>query len=232
MKTLLFTLSLLVFATSCSKTVNYTPEFKLQTSGRYIYNQDEVIDVYYQDNALFLKWKGAEKIRPVIIEENIFFVADMYTKLHFVQHPETKERYLSIISKEDENLITYDYLKVNDSFKTPRMHLNDKEYDKAFAGYLEIKKRDSTSVLIEEHELNSLGYKLLGKKDNENAIDAFKMNIILYPESNNAYDSLAEAYLKNGDSLQAFNNYQKALELYSENERAKKYVDAYNKTHD
>jgi len=227
-KDILFTLSILFFLTSCSKTVNYTPEYMKETSGRYLFNQDEIIDVYYDDNTLYLKWKGAENLKPVIIDENIFFVADMYTKLHFVQHPETKKRYMSIISKEDENLISYDYLKVSDSFKTPRMHLKDKEFDKALAGYLEIQEQDSTSVLVDERELNSMGYELLRKKENEKALDVFKMNVALYPESNNVYDSLGDAYLRTGDSLQAFNNYNMALELSNDNEKAKKYVDAYN----
>ncbi|MDU8885440.1 tetratricopeptide repeat protein [Yeosuana sp. MJ-SS3] len=227
----LFILFLFILISSCSKTVNYSPEHIKNTSGRYLYNQEEVIDVYYEDNELFLKWKGAEKIKPVIMNENVFFVADMYAKLHFVQHPETKERYLSKIPKDNENLITYDYLKVSDSFKTPRMYLNDKEYKKAFKAYLEIKKQDSTSVLIDEGELNRLGYQLLRNNENEDAIDVFKMNVALYPGSSNVYDSLAEAYLKSGDSLRAYNNYKIASEMNSDNERAKKYVNAYAESH-
>jgi len=200
----LFSFFLLIFISSCSKTVNYSEEHIKNTSGRYLYNQDEVIDVYYEDNQLFLKWKGAEKIMPVVMDENVFFVADMYTKLHFVQHPKTKERYLSRISKEDESLITYDYLKVSDSFKTPRMYFDEKDYDKALATYLDLKKRDSSYVLIEERELNRIGYTFLGNDETKNAIDAFELNVALYPESSNVYDSLGDAYLKNGDSLQAF----------------------------
>ncbi len=228
-KALLLSLFLIVIVTSCSKTVDYSPEYMEQTSGHYLYSQDEIIGVYYDNEKLFLKWRGADKVEPLALDENTFFVADMYTKLHFVQHPETKKRYLSIISKEDENLITYDYLKVEDSFKTPSMHLKDKEYDKAFAGYLEIKKQDSTSVLINEREFNSLGYELLRKNEYENAIDVFKMNVALYPESDNVYDSLADAYLRNGDSLLAFNNYKKALDYNNGNSRAKQFVEAYNK---
>ena len=55
------------------------------------------------------------------------------------------------------------------------------------------------------------------------------MNVALYPESDNVYDSLADAYLRSGDSLQAFNNYKIALEYNSGNKRAKQYVEAYNK---
>ena len=55
------------------------------------------------------------------------------------------------------------------------------------------------------------------------------MNVALYPESYNVYDSLGDAYLRTEDSLQAFNNYKKSLEFFNDNKKAKEYVDAYNK---
>ena len=74
---------------------------------------------------------------------------------------------------------------------------------------------------------NKKGYTLLRENKYNEAIHIFKINVALHPESENVYDSLAEAYLKSGDSLQAFNNYKKALELNTGNRRAKDYVNAY-----
>ena len=213
---------------SCSKSVNYSPEHIKQTSGRYLYNHNEVIDVYYEDNKLFLKWKGASKVAPVVLDENTFFVADMYKKLRFVEHPETKKRYLGTVSSDDETKVSYDFLKVDDTYNTPRMYLQNKDYNNVLKGYLELRKQDSTQVYIEEREVNSIGYNFLNEKDYDNAIKVFKMNTALYPESDNVYDSLADAYVRSGDSLQAFNNYKKALELNSGNERAKEYVKNYS----
>jgi tetratricopeptide (TPR) repeat protein len=170
-------------------------------------------------------------MEPVVMDENTFFVVDMYKKLRFVVHPETKKRYLGIVSADDESVVTYDYLKVADSFQTPSMLLKSKTYDKALEGYLEIQKQDSTSILIEEREFNSLGYNFIRDKDYENAIAIFKINVALYPDSDNVYDSLADAYLRSGDSLQAFTNYSKALELNTGNDRAKSYVEHYSKSH-
>lgn len=226
---ILFCLSM-VF--NCTNKVQYTPEHIAQTSGRYLYTPDELLEVYYDQNQLYLKWRGAEKLEPVILDEFTFFVPDMYKKLRFVQDPETKKRYLGIVSAEDETVVTYAYLKVAETFKTPEMHLNDKEYDKALEGYLEIKKQDSTSIFVEERKFNRLGYRFIRKKDYENAIEVFKMNAALYPDSDNVYDSLADAYLRSGDSLQAFTNYSKALELNSGNDRAKDYIKAYNTKQD
>ncbi len=226
-KTVLFLFLFGIIVSNCSKNVTFSEEFKKQTSGSYLYNQDKLIDVFYENNKLIIQWQGAKKIEPVVVDKNVFFVPDMYEKLHFVQHPETKKRYLSIISKEDESLITYDYLKVNATFKTPNMYLKNKEYDKALAAYLEIKNQDSTSTLLNERQFNSLGYELLRKKEYENAINVLKINVALYPESDNVYDSLADAYLMHGDSLQAFYNFKKALKYNNGNRKAKRFVDAY-----
>lgn len=223
-KIVLFFYLLILTSVACSKKVNYSSEFQEETSGRYLYNYDMVIDVYYENNKLFLKWLGEEVIKPIALDENTFFVADLYKKFHFVQHPETQKRYLSVVSEDDENKITYDYVKVADSFKTPSMHLKNKEYQKALKGYLAIKKEDSTSVFINERDFNRKGYEFLREKQFTDAIEVFKINVALYPNSDNVYDSLADGYLRSGDSLNALINYKKALELNTGNKRAKEYV--------
>jgi len=227
-KALILIVGLTLFFISCSKNVNYTPEFIDQTSGRYLLTPDEVLVVYYENNKLLLKWRGAEKLKPAIIDQNTFFIADMYKKLRFAEHPETNEFYLATVDPDDDNLISYDYLRLADSVDIPSGHLINGDFNKALTGYLDIKKQDSTSILIDEGEFNRMGYSYLRKEKFQNAIDVFKINVALYPESNNVYDSLADAYLRSGDSLQAYNNYKKALELDSDNRRAKEYVDAYS----
>jgi len=153
----------------------------------------------------------------------------MYKKLQFVKHPKTKERYLSIIPEGKDSAVSYDFLKVAVNYKTPSMYLKDKNYDKALVGYLEIRKQDSTSVFIDEGVFNSLGYEFLRKKEYTDAIEVFKLNVALYPESDNVYDSLGEAYLISEDSLQAYINYKRALEYNTGNRIAKKYIEAYTK---
>lgn len=68
-----------------------------------------------------------------------------------------------------------------------------------------------------ERALNSLGYDLLGKQKIKEAIEIFKLNVEAYPESFNVYDSLGEAYMRNGDKALATRNYLKSLELNSNN---------------
>jgi len=218
-----------LFVVSCSKSVDYSPEHIEQTSGRYLFTPDEVIEVYYEGNNLFLKWRSVTKIEPVILDQNTFFVADMYKKLRFVKHPNTGSRYLSIVNPDHDDLITYDYLKLSDSTDIPSAYLKNGDYDKALSGYLEIQKQDSNSELFNQNEFNRLGYRFLREEEYQDAISVFKINVALFPESSNVYDSLAEAYLKSGDSLNAYNNYKKALDLDSDNKNAAQYVNDYKK---
>jgi Tfp pilus assembly protein PilF len=46
------------------------------------------------------------------------------------------------------------------------------------------------------------------------------LNAEEYPKSGNAYDSLAEAYAKDGQKRLAIDNYRKSLELDSKNQNA------------
>ncbi len=228
MKTLFpFFISLILFS-SCGKNIEYSPEHIKQTSGRYVFNQNEVIDVYYEGNDLYINWKGG-KMKPVVLDETTFFVPDMYQKLRFVKHPDTNERYLAIVSEDDKMTLDYAYPKVAENFKTPRMYLRDKEYDKATAAYLELRQKDSTQVYIAEGELNGMGYGFIRENDFKNAIAVFKMNVALHPESDNVYDSLADAYMRSGDTIQAITNYKRALELNSGNKRAKEFLETYRK---
>jgi tetratricopeptide (TPR) repeat protein len=73
---------------------------------------------------------------------------------------------------------------------------------------------------INESQLNNLGYRLLREKKYQDAIAMFKLNVELYPDYANGYDSLGEAYMANGDNELAIKNYKKSLELDPQNDNA------------
>ena len=50
--------------------------------------------------------------------------------------------------------------------------------------------------------------------------EAIRAALALYPGSANAYDSLGEAYMANGDKQLAVVNYRKSLELDPHNQNA------------
>ena len=204
----------------CSNNAN-NPEFIKKATGRYLYNSDEVIQVYFEENEMFMEWRGAKKIKPLKVDDATFFVKEMNEKIQFLTNPATQKDYLVLVPKEDDKPIIYNFIKLNEGEKVPSDYLKNKEFDKALEGYLAIKKKDSLDSSIDEHYFNSLGYKTLREKNFELATEIFKINVALYPKSSNVYDSLAEAYAKSGDTVKAIENYKISLTFDSGNYRAK-----------
>ncbi|TYA59018.1 serine hydrolase [Formosa maritima] len=65
--------------------------------------------------------------------------------------------------------------------------------------------------------LNRLGYSRLKKEDQPDwALALFKLNVKLFPEDGNLWDSLGEAYLTYNQKEDAIKSYSKAIELGSE----------------
>ena len=73
--------------------------------------------------------------------------------------------------------------------------------------------------------LNRFGYDLIGEQKPEWAVEIFKLNIRLFPNEPNGYDSLGEAYMLTGQKELAKQNYKKVLEMDPENENAKKMLE-------
>ena len=71
-----------------------------------------------------------------------------------------------------------------------------------------------------EGSLNQIGDELMGKGDVENAIKVFQLNVEQSPESGNAYDSLAEAYMTAGNKKLAIKFYEKSMAKDPENKNA------------
>jgi hypothetical protein len=94
----------------------------------------------------------------------------------------------------------------------------------AITRYRELKKRYPAEYLPEPL-LNRLGYVQMAAKDLDGAIALFKLNVEMFPRGFNTYDSLAEAYMTNGDRVLAVKNYRKSLQLNPENVNATKRLE-------
>jgi tetratricopeptide (TPR) repeat protein len=90
----------------------------------------------------------------------------------------------------------------------------------AIAEYRKLKQAQFETYDFSERELNRLGYELLKQQRMTDAIEIFKLNVEMFPNGFNAYDSLGEAYLKAGDQGLAAKNYRKSLELNPHNSNA------------
>ena len=91
--------------------------------------------------------------------------------------------------------------------------INKKGIQNAFQIYNAVKKNAPDYVVFKEATINNLGYQFLGSQRIKEAIEIFKLNVKAYPESANVYDSLAEAYMLEGNKDLAIQNYEKTLAL-------------------
>jgi len=213
---------------SCSNTSN-DPEFMNKATGRYLYNSDEVIEVYFKENKLYLIWRGAKSIKPLRLNDTTFFVKEMNEKIQFLKNPSDQKDYIVLVPKEKNKSIEFNYRKLTKGEKIPSEYLENNEFDNALKGYQAIKEKDSLDSALNERNLNSLGYRELRKDNYENAIAIFSMNVTLHPTSYNVYDSLGEAFLKSGDTAQALVNYKKSLVYDSGNKRIKRTIERLEK---
>ena len=83
--------------------------------------------------------------------------------------------------------------------------------------YKRLSAKFGYSIQPPEPLMNNLGYQLMGAGKMDDAIAVFKSNVERYPLSANVYDSLAEAYEKTGKIDLARPNYEKAVQLGTQN---------------
>lgn len=77
--------------------------------------------------------------------------------------------------------------------------------------------------------LNDLGYLFMEQGDLKKALEVFKLNIVLFPDNWNAYDSYGEALLNAKNNAEAIKMYNKSIELNPNNKNAKIVLDTLNK---
>jgi dienelactone hydrolase len=81
--------------------------------------------------------------------------------------------------------------------------------------------KDQPDFKLDEGAVNHWGYNLMGKNHLPEATELFKLNVQVFPDSWNVYDSLGEAYMKAGQKQLAIDNYKQSLELNPANDNAK-----------
>jgi len=96
--------------------------------------------------------------------------------------------------------IVFDFIKNNDL--------------QAASKLTRIIKENYSSSIKDSETLNGLGYRIIEMNKNVAwAISLFKLNTELFPKNGNNWDSLGEAYAKNGQKKEAIKSYQKALDV-------------------
>lgn len=109
------------------------------------------------------------------------------------------------------------------TFSDPTLVLDPMNYlrDLFTAGDLEAVKAEAARMVKDplyryvkfEDKINQAGYDLLSSGQNDSALFVFGLNVELFPQSANAWDSLAEAHYRSGQKEKAIELYNKAISL-------------------
>lgn len=114
----------------------------------------------------------------------------------------------------------------SDAITNLRKNLNQIGYDKAI-DFVKKERINNSDFELQENELNDWAYRLLINKPKE-ALEIFKLNVFLFPNSWNVYDSYGEALLKMENKGKAIEMYKKSIELNPQNENGKQVLEKIN----
>jgi tetratricopeptide (TPR) repeat protein len=185
-------------------------------TGRFLINPDRILTIAREEGKLIGRPTADMKFELLPIADGTFIRRDQNIKYTFV-------RGAADVCELHATLPTGARItapKVSAEALIPFEHLAAGNIDKALEAYRQIKKEKPDNAAVSEERLNGLGYGFLRAKKLPEAIAYFKLNAELYPKSFNVYDSLAEAYMANGDKELAIANYKKSLELNPGNTNA------------
>lgn len=184
------------------------------TTGRYLFNSNEVIEVYFKEKVLFIKWRGKEDIQPLKVNDSSYYMNELNEKILFISLP---IMHIELAEKTEHEGVQYSFKKMHIGEKTPTEYFQAADFENAMNAFKEIQQKDSLDPSIKQSVLNKVGYNYLSQNNFKNAIEIFKINTVLYPKSSNTYDSLGDAYLKIKDTTSAIANYNNALSINPEN---------------
>jgi tetratricopeptide (TPR) repeat protein len=216
---------LLLCCLSCTSSKN-ADTFITATTGRYLFNANEVLEVYFKEKVLFIKWRGKEDIQPLKVNDSAFYMKELNEKILFISSP---IMHIELAEKTAHKSVKYHFKKMNAIEKTPTEYFKAEDFESAMIAFKQIQQKDSLDPSIEESVLNKVGYNYLTQNNFKNAIEIFKINTVLYPKSSNTYDSLGDAYLKTKDTTNALLNYNKALSINPENRSSLRMLHTINK---
>ena len=108
--------------------------------------------------------------------------------------------------------LQYIFLK-QDIFPEIMRVIEEQGADQVIERYKFLKRNAADEYDFSESSINNLGYSLIANKKYEAAIQILKLNTEEYPNSANAFDSLADACLAAGDKGQALIYVQKTLSI-------------------
>jgi len=216
MKYFLYIICLCLFI-SCNNSRN-THEFMSISKGKYLFNSNESIEVYFKDDILKLTWRG-KNLTPIKVNDSSFYVKEMNEKLIFISIPDI---YIELEEKREHKGEKFYFKKLSQGEKTAFEYFKNEEYTKALNAYIKIQQNDSLDLAIDLFRLNRMGYNYIRANKISQAKEIFKINIALYPKKSLVYDSMGDAFKKEKDTLKAIEFYKKSLAINPENNNSLK----------
>ena len=184
---------------------SHGPDFKLEDLRRYQMRVAEMIEIVRMG---MYAGKSLEQMQA----EEVFFKFDMMEWDLIEADDWMRDIYVSLTRKDNPPPV---------SICEPLTEvLIEAGIDSVAAEYRRLKAELPEGYDYSEDQLNFLGYQLMQRGMEKEAVEVFKLNVEAYPESFNPYDSLGEAYMTIGEQKLAIVNYEKSLELNPENANA------------
>ena len=211
--------------TSCNNSKN-SQEFINSTKGKYLFNSNETLEVYFIGDILKIAWRG-KNMTPVKANDSSFYVKEMNEKLIFISLPEI---HIELAEKREHKGEKFYFKKLTQGEKTALEYFKNKEFENSLNAYISIQEKDSLDPVISQSRLNRMGYEYLRTNKFLEARELFKINIALYPNKSNVYDSMGDAFKKEKDTLKAIEYYQKSLAINPENRNSLRNLKKLKKT--
>ena len=211
MKSFLYIISLCFFI-SCNNSKN-TQEFMNTSKGKYLFNSNETIEVYFKDGILKITWRG-KNLKPIKVNDSSFYVKEINEKLIFISKP---EMHIELAEKREHKGEKFYFKKIAQEEKTALEYFKNKEYTNALNAYIKIQQNDSLDPVIDLYRLNRMAKKYMRANKIAEAKEFFLINIALYPQKSLVYDSMGDAFKKENDTVKAIEYYKKSLVINPEN---------------
>ncbi|WP_339424552.1 tetratricopeptide repeat protein [Sphingobacterium sp. MYb388] len=191
--------------------------------GNYKFEKYGFIKVYKENGKLMTVRNVDAPVELIKVGENTFAMRDWNFKVSFDMDSSSGKK--ELVQTLADKTVRSKSPQIGSDEIVPLALILEGHFEKGVKAYQKAKQEDSQHEQLSEGFLNGTGYELLHQKKNAQAIAVFSINTILYPESENVYDSLAEAYLKDGQKEKAKQNYRKVLEINTKNEKARKILE-------
>lgn len=191
-------------------------------TGRYRVGKDDLVTIFRRGNKLFRQPLREEAAELVHIGDNVFVSRLDERQRRFEKQPNGEVRLIVSGPTKDDVVSTFD--RMRDDEHIPYEFLERGDQDAAVNAYAKLKAADPEDPAVNEQQLNVLGYQLMNEGKLKQARTLLFVNMQLYPNSANVYDSYAEACLKLGDKEEALIQYKRAVAMDPKNTNAARII--------